>query len=74
MSTPQVVIRPVSFDYTGAAAATGFSEDVIRRAVNAGDLTVRYPSIAGRALSKPVIEADELQRWIAAGATERRAS
>lgn len=74
MSTPQLVIRPVSFDYTGAAAATGFSEDVIRRAVNAGDLTVRYPKVAGRTLSKPVIAFDELHRWVESGATERSRS
>lgn len=68
------LIRPVSYDYAGAAAATGFSEDVIRRAVNGGDLTVRYVTVAGRQVTKPVIEFDELQRWIAAGQTERRAS
>lgn len=67
-------IQPVSFDLAGASTATGFSEDVIRRAMNAGDLTVRYVTVAGRTVAKPVIEFDELQRWVAAGATERRAS
>lgn len=68
------VIQPVSYDYAGASLATGFSEDVIRRAVNAGDLTVRYVTVNKRQVAKPVIEFDELQRWISAGATERRAS
>lgn len=35
------------------------------------DLTVRYPKVAGRTLSKPVIAFDELQRWVESGATER---
>ena len=67
-------IAPVSYDYAGASAATGYSEDVIRRAVKAGDLAVRYVVVNGRQLSKPVIEADELRRWVAAGKTERAAS
>lgn len=69
-----VQIAPVSYDYAGAAAATGLSEDVLRRAVKAGDLTPRYVSVNGKQLSKPVIEADELRRFVAAGKTERLAS
>lgn len=64
-------IQPVSYDYAGASAATGLSIDVLRRAVAAGDLAVRYPIVAGRALAKPVIERDELARFIGAGKPER---
>lgn len=69
-----VTITPVSFSYETAALATGYSTDVIKRAVRTGDLIARYPEVEGRALSKPVIERDELERWIRAGKTERRAS
>lgn len=64
-------ILPVSYDYDGAAVATGYSRATIQQAVRAGDLTVRYPTIGGRTLTKPVIEYDELQRWVQAGAMER---
>lgn len=72
--TPRLTMEPVSFDYAGASAATGYSADVIQRAVKAGDLAVRYPIVNGRQLSKPVIEVDELRRWVAAGKTEKAAS
>lgn len=55
----------ISYDYDQAAQATGHSKDVIRRAVNAGDLPVRYPT------SKPVIRAADLQAWIDRAPTER---
>jgi hypothetical protein len=66
-----IQIAPVSYDYAGASAATGYSVDVIGKAVKAGDLAVRYVVVDGRQLSKPVIEVDELRRWVAAGKTER---
>lgn len=69
MSTVQ--IAPVSYDYAGASAATGYSTDVIQKAVRAGDLAVRYVVVEGRVVTKPVIERDELARWVAAGKTER---
>lgn len=71
-----VEIAALSFDYDGAAAATGLSTDVLRRAVRAGDLTVVYPLVDGRPIAKPVITADEIRRWLDASATEgdRRAS
>lgn len=67
-------IAPVSYDIPGAAAASGVSTDVIRRAIKAGDLAVRYPIVNGRAIAKPLIETDELRRWVTAGQTERVAS
>ena len=66
-----IQIAPVSYDYAGAAAASGVSVDVLQKAVKAGDLAVRYPLISGRVIAKPLIEADELRRWVAAGKTER---
>lgn len=61
----------VSYSLTEAAAAVGVSKDIIQRAVRAGDLLVRYPRVDGKPISKPLVPADELQRWVAAGATER---
>lgn len=69
MSTP--TIAPVSFDYDGAAAASGYSRDVIQRAVRSGDLPAHYPEINGRQISKPSILADDLLAWVKRGKTER---
>ncbi len=69
MSTIQ--IAPVAFDVKGAAAASGISEQVIRRAINAGDLLPHYPDVDGRQIDKPLILADDLRAWIARGRTER---
>lgn len=66
-----VAIEPVSFSYETAAIASGHSEVTIRRAVAAGDLAVRYVTVAGRKNSKPVIERDELARWIREGSPDR---
>ena len=67
-------VTPVSFSYETAALATGHSADTIKRAVRSGDLTVRYCEVDGRTLTKPVIERDELERWVRAGKTERGAA
>lgn len=71
MAAPIVQIRPVSLDYTGASVATGASIDTIRRAVNAGDLEVHYPTVNGRAISKPLILTADLHAWVERGKTER---
>ena len=42
-----------------AADAVGVSDRVIRRAIDKGDLSVRYPT------SRPIILADELRDWLA---------
>lgn len=39
-------IQAVSYSYETAAAATGFSIDVIKRAVKAGDLAVKFANPA----------------------------
>lgn len=69
MSTIQ--IAPVSFDYDGAAAATGLSRNTIIAAVRAGDLVSHYPEIDGRQLAKPVIDADDLRAWVRRGKSDR---
>ncbi len=51
-----------------AADAIGLSIDVINRAVRSGDLREDRPVIEGRTLSKGVILAAELERWITGGA------
>ena len=65
------MIAPVSYSFAGAAAATGYSSDLIRRAVSAGDLVAHYPDVDGRQITKPVILADDLRAWVARGKTER---
>lgn len=62
---------PVSYDTAGAAAAAGVSVDIIKRALRAGDLEARYPTVGGRTIAKPLIPVDELRRWVEAGVTER---
>jgi hypothetical protein len=48
----------LAYTYAEAAEACGYSERVIRRAVDTSDLVPRYAN------SKPVIEATELERWL----------
>jgi len=55
----------LSYSIAGAASATGVSQDVIRRAIRAGDLPVRYPT------SRPVILAPDLEAWLHAAPAER---
>lgn len=64
-------IKPVSYSYDTAAAATGYSVDVIRRAVRAGDLEMVYPRVDGRTLSKGTIPAQSLDRWVETGRLDR---
>ena len=71
MTATAIQVTPVSYDYEGASACTGLSVDVLQRAVKAGDLAVRYVKVAGRVIAKPVIERDELARFVGAGTTER---
>lgn len=58
----------VSYTVRDAAAATGYSESTIRRAIDAGDLVVHYPA------DRPVILADDLHAWVADAPTVRSAS
>lgn len=61
----------LSYTVATAADATGLSQDVIRRAIKAGNLAVIYPKVGTRALAKPLIPAAELDAWLRSGATER---
>lgn len=54
----------ISYSVPEAAEATGYSKDVVQRAMRAGDLVPRYVN------SKPVILADDLHAWIANAPTE----
>lgn len=54
----------ISYNIDGAAQATGYSADVIRRAIRAGEIPTRYPEIDGRKLSRPVILAADLTAWL----------
>ena len=58
----------VSYDIADAAAATGYSTDVIRRAIKSGELVAHYPT------SKGVITAEDLRAWINQAPTARVAS
>ena len=64
-------IAVVSYCIDTAAAATGVSRDVIQRAMRSGDLVVHYPNISGKQVGKPLILAEDLRDWVAAGKTER---
>lgn len=55
----------LSYNVADAAAATGVSPDVIRRAVRNGDIPVHYPT------SRPVILRADLEAWLASTPTER---
>lgn len=61
----------VSYNLDGAAAATGISVDVIRRATRSGDLPVHYPRVDGKPIARPLIRAADLDRWVNDGPTER---
>lgn len=56
-----MTVDPISLSIPDSAAATGYSEATIRRAIRKGNLTQRYPL----GVSKPVILATELREWIA---------
>ena len=65
------VIAPVSYDYDGAAIATGYSRELIVRAVQRGDLPTRRVVVDGRAVRKPVILAADLREWVETGSQDR---
>lgn len=56
----------LAYTYDEAALACGVSVDVIRRAVNKGDLIPVYPT------RRPVIQADELREWLTTQPTTPR--
>jgi DNA-binding XRE family transcriptional regulator len=62
------LVPRLALTYDEAAAAVGYSKQVIRAAIEHGDLV---PSYGTR--SKPVIRIAELERWLETLPTERRA-
>ncbi len=54
-----------AYSIAEAAEAAGVSDKTIRRAIEAGDLAVRYPT------SRPVVPVDELRAWIDAMPSQR---
>ena len=54
----------LAFSFQEAAEATGYSIDVIRRAVRNSELVARYAN------TKPVIMATELTAWLESKPTE----
>lgn len=54
----------IAYSLPEAAEATGYSIDVIRRAINAGDLATVAGTINGRQVAKPVIRRADLEAWL----------
>jgi hypothetical protein len=54
----------LAFDVAAAAAMASLPPNVIRCAIAAGDLATSSPKVNGKAISKPLIPADELDRWL----------
>jgi hypothetical protein len=57
-------LAPIAVTVQQAAAMTGMSVDVIRRAINSKNLVAHYPT------SRPVVLVDELRAWVKASPTE----
>ena len=58
-------MEPISIPLAGSGAYIGVSDRTVRRAIEAGDITVRY---AGR---KPLVLLSELRAWVESLPTER---
>ncbi|QOR47608.1 helix-turn-helix domain-containing protein [Trueperella pecoris] len=54
----------LSYSLKEAAEATGLSEDVVRRAVRAGELPTLHPTVDGRKITKILIPATALREWL----------
>ena len=63
----QLSAPKMAYTVQKAAAATGVSPDVIRRAIRSGNLAASYPS------NRPVIPAVELASWLESRIGVRRA-
>lgn len=60
----------IAYTIEGAAAATPFGHQVIRDAIETGDLVVHYRPNGGK---HPIILDEDLRDWIRSLPTERRA-
>lgn len=54
----------LAFDIATAAEKASVSPNVIRCAIAAGDLLTSSPKVNGKPISKLLIPADELKRWL----------
>lgn len=61
-------MKPVSYNFPGAVAASGLSERTLRDAIADGSLTAHY---VGR---KVVIRHEDLDEWVRSLPTERRSA
>lgn len=65
-------IPPITVNYAAAASITGYSIDMIKKAINAGDLPVVAGSVNGRPIDKPVIPYEALRAWANQAAPVRK--
>ncbi|MBF4602794.1 hypothetical protein [Curtobacterium sp. VKM Ac-2884] len=61
-------LEKVSFSVPNLAALVDVSEDTIRKAIESGALTARYPTEAGR---KPIILREDAVEWLQNLPTEK---
>ena len=50
-----------------ASESTGYSRDIIDRAINSGDLATLDPRVDGKPIRVRTISATELKRWLENG-------
>lgn len=72
MSIPSARLAGISYDYETAGTVTGFSKDIIEKAVKAGELDRHYVTIDGKPVRRPVVMHDDLHAWVKRGAPEYR--
>lgn len=60
---------PIAYTPKTAAEASGYSEDIIKRAIRSGDLKATRPTINGREVAKDSISRAELERWLTGAAS-----
>lgn len=59
----------LAYNSRQAAEASGYSWDVIRAAISAGDLRETFPVVNGTRLKRGVIRREDLQAWLDQGGT-----
>jgi hypothetical protein len=58
---------PLAYTVKTAAEATGYSIDVLKRAIRSGDLKATRPKIDGREVARDSIAAADLEVWLTGG-------
>lgn len=53
----------ITYNPRTAADAVGISVDVIRNAINSGDLPARKPIVNGKTVERWLIDPEDLARW-----------